>query len=177
LANRAWRLNWDDNRLAELAAELGSDIPFFVSQGAAVCRGKGEQIEHLPPLAPLHFVIVKPPFGLSTSDVYQAHDTLPDLANREPRRLAKLVASLSLGQWSNLSRGMFNRLQEAAASISPWVAKVRDVFSRFDFLAHQLSGSGSAYFGVCRHAQHARRLATVLRTRQLGLVYATRSCQ
>ena len=46
---------------------------------------------------------------------------------------------------------------------------------RLDVLGHQLSGSGSAYFGVCRNAQHARRLAAYLRTQQLGLVYATRS--
>src|SRR6266404_6063367 len=39
LANRVWEVNWDDDRLAELAAELGCDIPFFLSQGAAICRG------------------------------------------------------------------------------------------------------------------------------------------
>jgi 4-diphosphocytidyl-2-C-methyl-D-erythritol kinase len=177
LANRAWRLNWSDDRLRELAAELGSDIPFFLSRGAAVCRGKGEQIDPLPPMAPLHFVVVKPPIGLATANVYQAHDALPHVADREPNQLARLLASLARATPNKLRRGMFNRLQEAAASLSPWVAKARDVFDRCDFLAHQLSGSGSAYFGVCRHAQHARRLATVLRSRQLGLVYATRSCQ
>jgi 4-diphosphocytidyl-2-C-methyl-D-erythritol kinase len=177
LANQAWRLNWSNDRLRELAAELGSDIPFFLAPGAAACRGKGEQIEPLPPMAPLHVVIVKPPTGLSTADVYQAHDALPRVADRGPNSLAQVVASLTGGSWSGLRSGMFNRLQETAASIAPWVAKICDVFNRCDFLAHQLSGSGSAYFGVCRHAQHARRLATVLRSRQLGLVYTTRSCQ
>jgi 4-diphosphocytidyl-2-C-methyl-D-erythritol kinase len=177
LANRAWQLNWSDDRLRDLAGELGSDIPFFVSRGAAVCRGKGERIEPLPPLAPLHFVIVKPPVGLSTSDVYEALDARQNVADRESNSLGQLAVSLMRGSWINLRREMFNCLQQAAASLSPWVAKIRDAFSRCDFLAHQLSGSGSAYFGVCRHAAHARRLATVLRSRQLGLVYATRSCQ
>jgi 4-diphosphocytidyl-2-C-methyl-D-erythritol kinase len=72
---------------------------------------------------------------------------------------------------------MRNRLESAAAVLTPWIAQAREWFSELDFVAHQLSGSGSAYFGVCRHAQHARRLASILRTRQLGLVYATRSCQ
>jgi MerR family transcriptional regulator, light-induced transcriptional regulator len=63
----------------------------------------------------------------------------------------------------------------AAAVLSPWVERLRTVFDGLDCLAHQLSGSGTAYFGVCRHAQHARRLTTMLRTRQLGLVYATKS--
>jgi 4-diphosphocytidyl-2-C-methyl-D-erythritol kinase len=72
---------------------------------------------------------------------------------------------------------MHNQLQSAAGSLSPGVEKLRSVFSEFDFVGHQLTGSGSAYFGVCRHAQHARRLASIIRTRQLGYVYATRSCQ
>jgi 4-diphosphocytidyl-2-C-methyl-D-erythritol kinase len=72
---------------------------------------------------------------------------------------------------------MYNALQGAAATLTTWISEVSSVFNQFDFVAHQLTGSGSAYFGVCRHAQHARRLASILRTRQLGLVYATRSCQ
>jgi 4-diphosphocytidyl-2-C-methyl-D-erythritol kinase len=70
---------------------------------------------------------------------------------------------------------MHNRLQAAAAALSPRVARLREVFNTLDCWGHQLSGSGSAYFGVCRDAKHARRLAAVLRMRQLGLVYATRS--
>jgi 4-diphosphocytidyl-2-C-methyl-D-erythritol kinase len=73
-------------------------------------------------------------------------------------------------------RWVFNRLQEAAATLSPWIERLHRAFDKLDFVAHQLSGSGSAYFGVCRHAGHARRLATILRARHLGLVYATRSC-
>jgi 4-diphosphocytidyl-2-C-methyl-D-erythritol kinase len=72
---------------------------------------------------------------------------------------------------------MHNGLQAAAASLTPWVGQVSALFDRLDLAAHQLSGSGSAYFGLCRHAPHARRLAAFLRTRQLGLVYATSSCQ
>jgi 4-diphosphocytidyl-2-C-methyl-D-erythritol kinase len=92
-------------------------------------------------------------------------------------RVTELLVSLANGRGRDLGRWMQNRLQKAASSLSPWVDKLRMVFDQFDFVGHQLSGSGSAYFGVCRHAQHARRLAAILRTRQLGLVYATRSCQ
>ena len=78
LANRAWQINWSDDRLAELAAELGSDIPFFLSHGAAICRGRGERVERLPPLPPLYFVIVKPAEALGTGEVYSAHDSLAE---------------------------------------------------------------------------------------------------
>jgi 4-diphosphocytidyl-2-C-methyl-D-erythritol kinase len=176
LANRAWRLDWPLERLAELGAELGSDVPFFLSPGAAVCRGRGELVEPLATMPPLHFVVVKPQIDLSTSEVYRAHDSL-DNVSAFPKQVTQLISASPSTRWHNSRSGLYNRLQAAAASLTPWVHRIRSVFEELSCIAHQLSGSGSAYFGVCRHAQHARRLAAILRTRQLGLVYATRSCQ
>jgi 4-diphosphocytidyl-2-C-methyl-D-erythritol kinase len=180
LANTGWHLQWSDERLAELAGEIGSDVPFFLSNGAALCRGRGERIERLPPLAPLDVVIVKPPVGLNTGEVYRAYSASSDCADRaqsDKGGLADIAADFTGGRIRNLGLRMRNALQKAASSISPWVDKLRMAFNELDFVGHQLSGSGSAYFGVCRHAQHARRLANILRTQQLGTVYATRSCQ
>jgi 4-diphosphocytidyl-2-C-methyl-D-erythritol kinase len=178
LANRVWQINWGEGRLIELAAELGSDIPFFLTHGAAICRCRGERVERLPPLPSLHFVIVKPAEALGTREVYGAHDSLSQQESQvPPGQLNRLIANLYLGGRHDVGMWMYNRLQAAASMISPCVEKLRRVFAEFDFVAHQLTGSGSAYFGICRHAAHARRLASILRTRQLGLVYATRSCQ
>ena len=180
LANRGWRINWSAERLAEVAAEIGSDVPFFLSTGAAICRGRGERVERLPRIPPVHFVVVKPLADLNTGDVYRAHAGLsqqPLSTNAGNEQLSNLITGLVAGCGRDLGRWMRNQLQKAASSLSPWVDKLRMNFDQLDFVGHQLSGSGSAYFGVCRHAQHARRLANILRTRQLGLVYATRSCQ
>jgi 4-diphosphocytidyl-2-C-methyl-D-erythritol kinase len=183
LGNRGWRLGWSSDRLATLAAELGSDVPFFLGSGAAICRGRGEQVERLPGLHPLDVVIVKPPAGLETPLVYRAFDALaendeqPGFATSGQSRLNALVGALRQGTTKDLGQWMSNRLQSAAASLLPWIERVRSACAQLDFVGHQLTGSGTAYFGVCRHAQHARRLATLLRTRQLGLVYVTRSCR
>jgi 4-diphosphocytidyl-2-C-methyl-D-erythritol kinase len=175
LANCAWQLHWPKDGLAELAAEIGSDVPFFLSGGPALCRGRGERVDRLYGLPPLYFVIVKPPAGLRTKDVYRAHDALElQTSSARSGALDRLTAALASGRWPT-SGWMHNRLQAAAAALSPWVGRLQGVFDRLGCLAHQLSGSGSAYFGVCRHARHARRLANMLRTQQLGLVYATRS--
>jgi 4-diphosphocytidyl-2-C-methyl-D-erythritol kinase len=176
LANHAWQLNLPTSRLAELAAELGSDVPFFLSSGAAICRGRGERVERLPSQARLHVVVVRPPVGLRTSDVYRAYDSLNGKKDAARYALREIAGALAQGRWGDLRRWMHNGLQAAAASLTPWVAQISALFDRLDFVAHQLSGSGSAYFGICRHASHARRLAACLRTRQLGLVYATSSC-
>lgn len=172
LANHTWGIGWSTERLSALAAEIGSDVPFFLDGGAAICRGRGELVQRLSPLAPQHVVIVKPPIELSTADVYRALDELP----HEPAsaRIVPLAALATRGAWE-LGRQMRNALQRAAGSLTSWIEKLRKTFDEFDLVGHQLSGSGSAYFGICRHAQQARRIANILRLRQLGLVYATRS--
>jgi len=178
LANRGWGINWSARRLAEVAAEVGSDVAFFVMGGPAICRGRGERIEPLPTTGPMHFVVVKPLVGLSTADVYRQYAGRQANESTEQRPTLTEFVSGSL-RWPHIGCGryMWNGLERAASSLSPCVDKLRMEFEQLDFVGHQLSGSGSAYFGVCRHAQHARRLANILRTRQLGLVYATRSCQ
>ena len=181
MANRAWQIGWNVGRLGELAAEIGSDVPFFLEHGAAICRGRGERIERLPKIAPLDVVILKPPTSLATAEVYAALDRLHPSAPQstpaaDPPRLASLVRTLEQGNIGGIGRWMFNRLQAAAARLSDWVGRAEAGFSRLDFVGHQLSGSGSAYFGICRHAGQARRLAAVLKARRLGFVYVTRSC-
>jgi 4-diphosphocytidyl-2-C-methyl-D-erythritol kinase len=176
LANRAWQINWPHRRLAELAAEIGSDAPFFLTGRAALCRGRGERVTPIAPMRKLHFVVVKPPVELKTADVYAAHDLIDSKTARpaqgESAEVAAAFASNRGGEWK---QRLHNRLQPAAAVLTPWVERLRAAFSGLDCLAHQLTGAGSAYFGICRHAQHARRVATLLRKQQLGLVYATRS--
>jgi 4-diphosphocytidyl-2-C-methyl-D-erythritol kinase len=178
LANRGWGINWGARRLADVAAEVGSDVAFFLMGGPAICRGRGERIERIRASAVSHFVVVKPPVGLSTAEVYREYARQQASESRaEKPSLSQFVSESSCRRQNGCGRYMWNGLERAASSLSPWVDKLRMVFDQLDFVGHQLSGSGSAYFGVCRHAQHARRLANILRTRQLGHVYATRSCQ
>jgi len=165
-ANRAWRLNWSRDRLADVAAEVGSDVPFFCHTGAAICRGRGERIARVGGLTRLHLVVVRPPSGLSTPDVYR-HCSPAESSNRvEP-----ILKAAQQGNASLVGRLMFNRLQHAAERLSPWIGRLRTAFDRQDCLGHQMSGSGTSYFGVCRHAGHARRIASRLRAARLGAVF------
>ncbi|HEY1600843.1 MAG TPA: 4-(cytidine 5'-diphospho)-2-C-methyl-D-erythritol kinase [Pirellulales bacterium] len=166
-ANIGWGLNWPVARLSEIASELGSDIAFFLQGQPAVCRGRGEQVAAQAGLAPLDFVIVQPPAGLSTAEVY-AHCRPAST----PRPVGALVEAWRRGRPVEVGRLLYNRLEDAAATISPWIQRLRAEFDRLDFLGHQMTGSGSAYFGICRHAKHARRLAAALRSRGLTQVFA-----
>jgi 4-diphosphocytidyl-2-C-methyl-D-erythritol kinase len=165
-ANAAWQLGWSRQRLAELAAELGSDVPFFLTPGAAVCRGRGEQIESVA--APrLHLIVVRPPFGLATPQVYK--QCRP---SENPTTAASLLAALSQGDAARAARHLKNALQPAASRLTPWITKLQTMFDRQDVLGHQMSGSGSSYFGIARSARHARRLASRLKAQGVGAVFS-----
>ncbi|MHB1033129.1 MAG: 4-(cytidine 5'-diphospho)-2-C-methyl-D-erythritol kinase [Pirellulales bacterium] len=166
-ANLGWGLGWSQGDLSRLAAELGSDVPFFLNRGPAVCRGRGEQVQPLAGLGTWHFVVVRPPAGLSTASVYRACRPA-----EQPRRLAPLLESMAHGRAGLVGRFLHNRLQPVAESLSPWIERLKDEFNDLDCLGHQMSGSGTCYFGLCRHARHARRVAGRLQTRGVGAVYA-----
>jgi 4-diphosphocytidyl-2-C-methyl-D-erythritol kinase len=169
-ANAGWRLDWPRERLLPLAAELGSDVPFFLGTGPAVCRGRGERIERTAGLGHLHFVVVAPPVGLSTAAVFRC--CRPALA---PRPLAPLLEALRAGDLPVAGRSLFNRLEPAAAELSPWIERLRNEFAQSGFIGHQMSGSGTSYFGLCHNLAHARRAASRLRGRKVGEVYAVRT--
>ena len=164
-ANIGWNLQWSNAQLADLAGQLGSDIPFFFSGGAAVCRGRGEQIESLGRVPPLPVVVVRPPEGLSTPAVYKACRVPSSTAP-----VGEITRAVMAGDSSRVARCMMNRLQQPAEELSSSVVRLREAFARTDCLGHQMSGSGSSYFGICRSAVHARRIAAQLQAANLGLV-------
>jgi 4-diphosphocytidyl-2-C-methyl-D-erythritol kinase len=163
-ANEAWGLGWPRERLVALAGELGSDVPFFLGGGAAVCRGRGERIEPLGP-ARLNVVVVRPPVGLSTTEVYKRYRV-----TNSTQTAAAMTAALARGDAATVGRQLVNHLQSVASELTPWIATLQTEFQIRGFEGHQMSGSGSSYFGLALSARHGRRLAAGLRSRSLGEV-------
>jgi 4-diphosphocytidyl-2-C-methyl-D-erythritol kinase len=170
-ANQFWNLRLPVAELARLAGELGSDIPFFLEPGPAICRGRGERIERVSGLGNLHFVVVHPGAGLSTAAVYRACRPA-----ESPRSSLAFLQAWQRGDALAMSQALHNQLEPAASQLSPVVDRLRNWFSEFDMMGHQLSGSGTSYFGICRSARQARRIASLLRQRQAGSVFALTSC-
>jgi 4-diphosphocytidyl-2-C-methyl-D-erythritol kinase len=168
--NTFWRLNWSREQLAELASELGSDIPFFLldrpGSMAAVCRGRGERITKLQGVIRGALVVVKPADGLSTAKVY-GQCSVP----RAPVSVEPLVSALQTGRWNEIGRALFNRLQEVAERLSPRVREMREICERLDVVGHAMSGSGTSYFAICRSDAQACHLASRLRAMRCGLVF------
>ena len=165
-SNVGWNLGWSRFQLGQLAAELGSDVPLFLFDGPTFCQGRGELVEPVSGLGLLHFVVVRPPAGLSTAKVYGGCK-----AASRARCVAPLMDSLGRGDLGTAGRSLFNRLELAAGSLSPWIGRLRREFARVDCLGYQMSGSGSCYFGLCSHACHARRVAGRLQASGAGVAF------
>ncbi|MCA9212973.1 MAG: 4-(cytidine 5'-diphospho)-2-C-methyl-D-erythritol kinase [Planctomycetales bacterium] len=172
LANRIWNLHLPFAELAQLAAHLGSDVPFFLYSSSCLCRGRGEIVTPVSSCQSLFFVIVKPPLGLSTAKVFQ-HTEIP----RTPNDSGAIINALSNGTVDQVGKRLFNRLQSAAVSQYESIAQLARVFKRLDVVSHQMTGSGSCYFGLCRNAKHARHLAQTLNSKNLGNAFAVQSAR
>ncbi len=158
--NILWNLQLTRQQLSDAAAELGSDVPFFLGGGTAMCRGRGEKIEAIEAPAGLSLVVAKPPVGLSTPTVF-GQCTIPD----QPRQSGGVIADVRSGRADRIACALLNRLQPAASRLVNEIEKLEEEFSELPCLGHQMSGSGSSYFGLFRNQRCARAAAARLSAR------------
>ena len=172
-ANIAWNLHWPVHRLAETAAEIGSDVPFFLYGGAAVVGGRGERIEPLAASPGWPLVVVKPAVGLSTAEVYR-QCAPADQDIRGVRGMQPLLNAIASQREDRAANSLWNRLQETAEQLAPAVAQALQSLRRAGAAGCLMSGSGSSVFGLCRSTIHARRVAAQLRQQLSGATFAAR---
>lgn len=156
-ANLAWRVGWSIEQLEEVAAEVGSDVPFFVRSQPAICRGRGEQMNWVKVPGGRPIVIVRPPGGLSTPEVFRNCNP-----GAEKTTTQDLIAALRQGDSAKIKQGLTNRLQPPAERLSDGVAKLMAALKR-ECGGSQMTGSGSSCFLIANHRRQARRMAARLR--------------
>ncbi len=108
--NEWWQLGLAREDLVALGAELGSDVPFFFHTPAAFCTGRGEVVTPVPVGCRLDLLLVKPPMGLSTAEVYRECGVGLNLPS-EYRSPAEALAALASGDVEKLGHCLHNRLQ------------------------------------------------------------------
>ncbi len=124
--------------LKQWSSEIGSDIPFFFSQGTAYCTGKGESVCHLPSLARRDLWIIKPQGGLSTPEVYRR------LNFGNP--VSEMLVQRDLDLFLSGSLPYFNDLEKPAFEIKPELYQLKVWLLKNGFEVALMSGSGSAFF-------------------------------
>jgi 4-diphosphocytidyl-2-C-methyl-D-erythritol kinase len=156
--DRLWRLDRPPAELSELAAGLGSDVPFFLAPPAGWCTGRGEVVEPAAVGRPLDLVIVKPAAGCPTADVYRRVAVPHQPADGTPARDA-----LRAGDVDALGGRLFNRLRGPAFAVAPAVEAAYRRLLAAGPAGCQVSGSGSAVFALCRDRRDAVRVAQAVR--------------
>jgi 4-diphosphocytidyl-2-C-methyl-D-erythritol kinase len=155
-ANAAFDLGLAPEELAEIAAPLGSDIPFFLDDREpprpALVTRFGDRVERVAvPAAPLLLII--PPFGCSTPEVYRAFDNAP--LPLDQARVAALLDRPAIDP-----AALFNDLAGPARRVQPRLAQLRAALAPIVHAPLHLSGSGSTMFVITRDAPRlARELA------------------
>ncbi|MFM8414821.1 MAG: 4-(cytidine 5'-diphospho)-2-C-methyl-D-erythritol kinase [Planctomycetota bacterium] len=158
LAAKAWNLGWPTERLADLGATIGSDVPWFFAGTAAIAAGRGERIAPVPPLPPLFGVIACPTEGLSTAAVYRGCTPEPERAGEA----GQLARALATGGFESALHLLHNSLEAPARSLCGSIEQLLADLRQAGGLCPRLTGSGSACFTLCRTAAEARAIAVHL---------------
>jgi 4-diphosphocytidyl-2-C-methyl-D-erythritol kinase len=142
--------------LEDVAARVGSDVPFMLHGGTMLARGRGEILTRLTPIQRGFFLIVKPPVDISTAAVYQAVNLT--LTTHRYRINLKAVNAL-LARFPDASLTFRNALEDVVCPAYPAVSEVLgELFASQPRFA-SMSGSGSALFAVYNNEAKASRLA------------------
>lgn len=158
-----WRADLGRATLLELAAQLGSDVPFLLLGGTAVGMGRGERLTPALARGQFHWVLAISDEGLSTPAVYSECDRLRDgLVVPEPRVADVLMAALRAGDPVGLGRALSNDLQGAACSLRPRLRQILEAGEEYGALGSIVSGSGPTCAFLVRDADHALDLAVGL---------------
>jgi 4-diphosphocytidyl-2-C-methyl-D-erythritol kinase len=161
----AWRLDVPGKRLAEMAAELGSDVAFFLQGGTALCEGRGERVRQVACARRIHYVLVTPPHRVSTA---QAYGALRAGLTTHAHDSNNVLRALERGDAGLLGRSLRNDLQAPVLSLHPDLDRIWHKLMRTKALQEAegalLSGSGASFFVVARTEKGAEQTAEALRS-------------
>jgi 4-diphosphocytidyl-2-C-methyl-D-erythritol kinase len=158
-----WRTGLSREELTELAAELGSDVPFPLAGHTAIGTGRGHLLTPAMARGEYHWAFAVRDVGLPTPLVFATFDELISGATRlEPEADRALMQALRAGDAAALGRALHNDLQHAALELAPSLAEPLAVAEDAGALGVLVSGSGPTVAALARSRQHALVIAAAL---------------
>ncbi|MFZ2624977.1 MAG: 4-(cytidine 5'-diphospho)-2-C-methyl-D-erythritol kinase [Propionibacterium sp.] len=163
-----WDLDTTPDDLHELAARIGSDVPFALLGGTAIGHGRGEQLVPALTRGSYQWVLAVAPHGLSTPEVFArfdeqvaggAVDPMSSVVTEPPRAL---LNALSGGDAEGVAANLSNDLQEAACELYPSLRRTLEVGRVAGALAGLVSGSGPTCVFLCASQTDARNVEAAL---------------
>ncbi len=164
-----WQLGLTQPELQDLAAQLGSDVPFCLTGGTALATGRGEQLSSLPSLDSLYVVLAKDRrLMISTAWAYQTyrsefgHAYVRDTESLESRaqrvHSGPMVNAIFNKDGSQIGQLLHNDLEKVVLPTTPQVSQLRQVFEQSGALGTMMSGSGPTVFALCESEAHAQEI-------------------
>jgi 4-diphosphocytidyl-2-C-methyl-D-erythritol kinase len=150
--NAWWSLGLSQERLLELAARLGSDVPFFILGGTALVEGRGERVTPLPDFPGLWVVLLKPPVAVSTPAAFRALTPEDYTSGQATARLASALREGRLPAFDEL----INALEPRVCQEFPAVAEGRAALIEAGAQIVRMSGSGPTLFALFRSLEEAQ---------------------
>jgi 4-diphosphocytidyl-2-C-methyl-D-erythritol kinase len=168
--NELWQAGLSQRELIEIGAGLGSDVPFALTGGTAVGRGRGEQLTAALVAGTYHWALAFGQGGLSAGEVYATCDRLREArvaageegGPGEPELSRPLMAALRSGDPAKVGPLLSNDLQPAALSLEPALRRTLTAGREHGALGAIVSGSGPTCAFLAANAAHAREMAVAL---------------
>ena len=146
--------------LAELGAQVGSDVPFCVLCGTAMCEGRGEKVRKLPDMPDCIFVIVKPEFSVSTPQLYAQIDNAT-IAKRPDNKA--MESALYAGDLKKVCDNLCNVFDAVVTQDHPELNYIKSLFYNYGAVGYQMTGSGSACYAIVSEFEIAAVLCNMLK--------------
>jgi 4-diphosphocytidyl-2-C-methyl-D-erythritol kinase len=166
-----WNLGTAREELLELAAELGSDVPFALVGGTAIGSGRGEVVTPLMTRGEYWWVVLESAVGLSTPAVYREFDLMHEVSPARPPEIPdELISALRRHDVEALGSHLSNDLQQAALRLRPELGRGLEQGRLESAHGAILSGSGPSCLFLCEGRAHAMQVAGGLNSQNLGPV-------
>lgn len=152
--NRLWDLRLTTETLAELGAEIGSDIPFCVHGGTALATGRGEIIERIDPPPNCWVILAKPVISVSTASIY-GNLNLDSVVHPNTKGM---IEALKSGDYEKMCQTLHNVLEPVTMGLYPEVSILKEQMKKFGADAVLMSGSGPTVFGLVSNEARVPRI-------------------
>ncbi len=146
--------------LAELGAQVGSDVPFCTLCGTAMVEGRGERLRKLPNMPECVFVICKPDFSCSTAELYKKLDE--SAIAKHPDNQA-MESALLAGDLGKVAQNIWNVFDPVVTADHLELNYIKSIFNSYGSVAQQMTGSGSAVFGIMPNFEYAAVVCNMLK--------------
>lgn len=155
--NELWGLDLERDKLKEMAALVGSDVPYCIEGGTSLATARGEKLTPLPSPETMWFVLGITDEPMFTRQVYDTWDTIPP--PEEEVSSALMTLALGAGDVEEVSSLLHNDLEPAVFALKPELEKKKEVLVEAGALGACVSGSGPTLYGVGRDEADATAIA------------------